>query len=223
MIIRTDHYVGGALLVLDGMLPPASLLHRLRSEHSPIVAADGAALKLREMSILPDIIIGDLDTLAGEAEGFAKEGVSVIQMPDQDTNDLEKGLAWIAGAGSSTATIVGASGGMTDHTLNNFSVLARHARRLRIRLHHGDSVGYLIHDALHVIATPGDRISLIPLPSAIVSTTGLQWSLAGERLAIGEREGASNRAIAESVQITVSEGVILLIHYAAGEIRHSSG
>jgi thiamine pyrophosphokinase len=207
------NYAGGSLLVVDGELPPPALIHELRAAHAPIVAADGAALRLRELSILPDLVIGDLDTIGERAALFEAEGVRVIRLESQETNDLEKALEWIEGEGAESVTIIGAAGGMTDHTLNNFSVLARHARRIRISLRDEASVAYLVHDELTIDARPGDRISLIPLPSAIVTTSGLAWGLHEERLSLGLREGASNHATAENVRIEVSDGLIALWKY----------
>ena len=131
---------GGALLVLDGEVPLADLLEELRETHAPIVAADGAALKLRSSGILPDTIIGDLDTLGGAITGFEREGVNVIRLDSQEENDLEKALLWMIEQDITSVTIVGAGGGMTDHALNNFSVLARYAVKLRITLRDAASI-----------------------------------------------------------------------------------
>ncbi|MEP7218939.1 MAG: thiamine diphosphokinase, partial [Bacteroidota bacterium] len=183
-----------ALLALNGDLPDAPYLQWLAARHSPIVAADGAALGLQSRNILPDVIIGDLDSLGDAADGFAHAGSVVIELESQEENDLEKGLRWLIGGGVRSVTIVGAGGGMIDHTLNNFSVLAKYAREIQIALRDPLWHMHIVSGSIAMATSPGDRISLIPLPSAMVTTSGLAWGLSSERLEIGVREGASNRA-----------------------------
>jgi thiamine pyrophosphokinase len=206
-------YAGGVLLALDGLLPGAAFIQRLRPHHTLLVAADGAALKLRERGILPDVVIGDLDSVGDFREVLIAEGVEVIEEPSQELNDFEKGLRWVIARGELSATVIGIGGGMTDHALNNFSVLARYARSIRLSVRDEESIGYAVHDAIVLNASPGDRLSLIPLPRARLTTTGLVWELDDEVLGFGEREGGSNRAAERIVTVRVTEGVVLVFHY----------
>jgi thiamine pyrophosphokinase len=207
-------YAGGALLAVDGELPPAELILELWHQHTIVVAADGAGSKLFKIALVPHVVIGDLDSVGeGMRARLADEGVEVIHLESQEENDLEKSLLWLIDQGYESVTVIGAGGGMTDHALNNFSVLAKLARRLRISVRDVLSIGYLLPDAIRIEAAPGERISLIPLPSARLTTTGLAWELRSELLAIGVREGASNRAAGEYVEITVEEGLVLVMHY----------
>lgn len=208
-----DAYAGGPLLAANGELPPVSVIERLRREHSPLIAADGAALRLRALGILPDIAIGDLDSIGDERRSLESAGVRVLEMESQEMNDLEKALGWIAGQAMPSATMIGVAGGAADHALNNISVITKFAGRLRLRICDAASTAYLVADSLRLEAEPGDRISLIPLPSAVVRTYGLAWPLHDERLAIGYREGASNRAVQPTIGVRVSQGVLLLFHF----------
>jgi thiamine pyrophosphokinase len=101
-----------------------------------------------------------------------------------------------------------------DHTLNNFSILPKFANTMRLSLRDAASVAYLVPDTITLETSPGDRISLIPLPSAIISTSGLAWPLRNELLAIGIREGISNEATGPKADVRVSEGMVLVFHYA---------
>lgn len=206
-------FQGGALIAAAGTLPEAGLTARLRSEHTLMIAADGAATALAAGGILPDVMIGDLDSGAAEVERLRSAGVEVIEVADQDRNDLEKALALAAARGHTHVTVIGAAGGMTDHTLNNFSVLARFADRLRIRIVEDDSLGFLLRDGIRLDARAGDRISLIPLPDATLTTSGLVWELRAERLMFATREGASNRAAVDTIAVEVHAGTVLVLHY----------
>jgi thiamine pyrophosphokinase len=206
----------GTLLALDGDLPAPEFIASLRDLYTAVVAADGAALALLRMEIHPDVVIGDLDGIGAEREALERAGAIVIEEPDQESGDLEKALRWIIARGENRIDIIGASGGMSDHTLNNFSILARYAPQLTLRILEQECTTWLATGRLELATSAGDRISLIPLPTALLSTTGLQWELRNERLAIGEREGASNRATAGVVTIDVSKGVVAVMEFGRG-------
>lgn len=201
------------LLVLGGSVPSRELLAMLVDLHSPIVAADAGALQLERHMLVPDIIIGDLDSTANNVDRLRDRGVEILALPNQDANDLDKSLAWIAAHGHGGVTAIGAGGGMFDHAINNLSVLARWGQRLAIRIVDDESIAYLIRADLALDVEVGERLSLIPLPSALLTTEGLEWDLHDEELSIGTREGASNRSSSTIVSIRVRTGCVLVFHY----------
>lgn len=206
-------YAGGVLLVLDGDLPSREMIAALHaSSSSLLVAADGAALQLKAFGISPDVIIGDLDVVRSHLNNPFFGQTRVVECPDQEDYDGGKALGWIAEEGYDRVTVLGAGGGMIDHVLNNFSLLARYSDRLLIRVCDGGCVGYFVCSELHLPVHVGDRISLLPMPTARLRTEGLEWNLEGEELAIGKRSGASNRAEAQDVRIAV-EGCVVVFHY----------
>ncbi|HVK38132.1 MAG TPA: thiamine diphosphokinase [Candidatus Kapabacteria bacterium] len=224
-----------ALVALAGTLPDRAVLEDLRREHATLVAADGAAIALDALGMRPDVVIGDLDSIGSLRGALEESGATVVEEASQESNDFEKALVWIAESGLVAATVVGIDGGMIDHTLNNFSVLARHARRLELTIRSADAIGYCIAGRdteddtdttgdrrtghLELDAAEGERVSLIPLPSARVTTRGLAWELTDETLAIGIRDGASNRALGVRVRVEVSEGVLLVVHFPGAMAR----
>lgn len=178
-----------------------------------VVAADGAARRLASAGLRPDAIIGDLDSF-DDRHSAATRGSLLVEELDQNRNDFEKALDWLITQGVDDVTIVGCTGGMPDHALNNFSVLARYAGRLHIRLRERDCVGYCSSRHIRIDAHEGERISLIPLPSSRLVTTGLVWNLHDELLEMGVREGASNRAAHDGqVDVEVRAGVVVVFHY----------
>lgn len=206
-----------ALLIINGELPSTPLIARLAGEAEIVVATDGAGLRLIERGIVPDVVIGDLDSL-GARRAMLPASVSVLERPSQEENDFEKGLRWLMERGSREVTVIGHAGGMIDHTLNNFSIVARYASKVILRLVDDSSIGYVVERKLALDTLPGQRISLIPLPSARLTTAGLRWELREEMLALGAREGASNAATGTSVLVTIAEGRVILFHYHSGAL-----
>lgn len=206
------------LLVLGGEPPTHELIAYLHAHRSPIVAADAGALTLGRMGFLPDIVIGDFDSAIDAVTGLRHLHVRVVIEPQQETTDFEKGLAWIHGQGHSRVTLVGVGGRMFDHALNNISIVARWSALLRIMIIERESMTQVLSGKSAVISEPGERISLIPAPRAVVTTRGLQWELRRTELATGIREGASNRARTTRIEVDVEEGILLLFRYPRGGV-----
>src|SRR3972149_4013619 len=82
-----------AILCLDAVLPGIKVFSLFKG--IPIIAADGASFKLYEKSIIPNYIIGDLDTFsANPLSEILKTKAEVIHLPEQETNDFEKSLTF---------------------------------------------------------------------------------------------------------------------------------
>ena len=108
-----------------------------------VVCCDGAAdAYRRRFGKWPTVIIGDFDSIAGGSRRsgtdrrpfaggavrpgpHASQSPAYVHIPDQDTNDLEKAMAYCARQGWCDPVIVGATGKREDHTIGNvFRALA---------------------------------------------------------------------------------------------------
>ena len=76
------------VILIGGADVDMSLLNRF--SHLPIVAADGGANHLRNTNRLPEMIIGDVDSLQDYEHWQSVTHVKKIA--EQDTTDLEKCL-----------------------------------------------------------------------------------------------------------------------------------
>ena len=104
------------VIVANGEFPKkGGAAWRLVAAAKRIVCCDGAAdTYRRRFHRWPDVVIGDLDSLA-----TASCCCTLVVSPDQDTNDLEKAMAYCAKQGWRTPVIVGATGKREDHTIGN--------------------------------------------------------------------------------------------------------
>lgn len=197
-----------ALLCLDGTLPDSDFFKKLPG--MPVIAADGAALRLFKKDVFSDYIVGDLDSFKKGAKpgDFLKS--EIIHLPDQETNDFEKALVFAQRKGFKTILICGFHGGDLEHTLNNWSVLKKCSTALQLCIYERGRYAIPVFKSVEFRAFKSEVISLIPQPDAGLTTAGLEWPLSQESLTLGVREGARNRAIAENVSIEVHSGEILL-------------
>jgi len=83
-----------------------------------VVACDGAALTYyRRMKRRVDYVVGDLDSLPMTRVALSKH--APIRVAEQETNDLEKAIAFCRAQGWKRLILVGASGKREDHLLGN--------------------------------------------------------------------------------------------------------
>ncbi|MCG2588405.1 thiamine diphosphokinase [Rhodohalobacter sulfatireducens] len=199
-----------AVIICDGDIPEKAKIERALSDADIFIAADGGVLRARELGFQPDIIIGDLDSYSITGQ----EKADVIKDEDQETNDLEKALSFALKKSANSAIVFGATGKRLDHTLKNLSVLLQFDSRF-------DSITFLDDYAeLSVIHSPfkesfeiGTIISLFPLSGKVegISTDGLKYPLNNEALENGVRDGSSNEAVEETVEIKFKKGDLLLL------------
>lgn len=205
-----DGMSGKALVIANGEVPSDAVLRPLLREARTIVCADGGANAARDRGIVPDVIVGDLDSvLPATLAHFAP--VRVIEDRDENSTDLEKAVHWAIEAGHDDLTVVGALGRRLDHTAGNLGVLAKVHSQARIRFvdEHGELV--YVDRLIEFAAHPGDIVSLVPIVRCEgVTTEGLRYALRGEVLELGTREGTSNVVVASPVRVQVATGRLLL-------------
>ena len=175
------------------------------SRNKLVVAADGGADRLLEYEILPDKVIGDLDSISDKTATKLEDWL--ILNKDIQKTDLEKAVEYAIERGSKKIQIVGWSGGRIDHTIAALGL----AFDSRIELIDDNFTVKCISDLEIIEDEKGTLFSLIAVPEARVSIAGARWELDHEKLKMGGR-GIHNE-IGESgkVEIQRHSGNILLI------------
>ena len=109
------------VIFANGELPDLESARALLKADDYLIAADGGANHLLKMGILPEVVIGDLDSV-GEDTLFELTSAEVeIQQysEDKDETDIELALGYAVELRPSSILIVGALGGRLDQTLAN--------------------------------------------------------------------------------------------------------
>ena len=178
-----------------------------------IIACDGASDFLKTCSVIPDVIIGDLDSVKPESlKYFSKKKVIVKKVFDQNKNDLEKAILYALSKKFKVINIIGFGGKRLDHTLNNLSILKKFCRKAKIKIYENGFAGEIIGKSAEFECKPGDVVSLIPLPKAVgVTTSGLKYPLKNGTLEFGIREGALNEAVESKICISLTNGHLLVL------------
>lgn len=181
------------------------------------IAADGGAANARRLGLQPSIVIGDMDSIdATDREELEAAGLEFITHPaEKDATDLELATRYAVEEGAQTITIVGALGGRPDQTLANVLLLARpFLDDIEVHVLGAGWEGFYVRGAVTFRGRAGDVVSLLPLTPEVagVTTTGLYWALNDDSLLFGSTLGVSNEMLGEQAQVSIREGVLLVIH-----------
>ena len=207
-----------ALLVCASPSPDAAeLVARLATSHDLIIAVDGGGSVCTEAGVLPDLLVGDFDSLPSEeVDCFVARGVRTLAYPaDKDQTDLALALTEARRQAVDTVTVTAASSGRLDHTLAVLGALAAFCD-LRPRLREPDLSAWVLTPAWRPsirLRGAGATVSVFALSTgATVSATGFRWPLTGVTLLPLSSLGVSN-VITDShgAMVLVDEGVALVL------------
>ena len=172
----------------------------------PIIAADGGVNFLTEKNISPELVIGDLDSVAKQKiQNIEPE--KIIRISEQDSTDLEKVLFNT----QSPLTIgIGFLGSQIDHELAALSALVKFSHKKIIFIGEHDIV-FLVPPSFSLRSFNGMRVSLYPLDEVKVHSDGLKWATDGLTMKPTGQLGTSNKAIGKSIHLAPDKPNLLLI------------
>jgi thiamine pyrophosphokinase len=175
-----------------------------------ILCADGGADRALSLGVEPDFVIGDLDSLSGQARQRLQPE-QLIRRPDQNSSDLEKALEFALDRKITEVTVIGVGGGRLDHQLFNLHVLERYSQVMDIRCMDSGGSGFFLRGSVQLICQPGETITLMAFRRASgITTSGLRWNVHNATFEWGVRNGLSNEAADRSVTISVKEGSLFV-------------
>ena len=173
------------------------------------IAADGGLQHLEALKHIPDVILGDFDSL-----GYVPQSATVFPVEKDDTDAMlavRHGLA----LGCTRFVLYGAlEGPRLDHTVANFQTLQFLADR--------GARGYLVGKDTVVTVVKNGSLTLPAMPAGIVSVfcmgkdaqgvtlRGLQYELENGTLTAGFPLGVSNHFVGKEAEISVEDGSLLI-------------
>lgn len=175
-----------------------------------VIAADGGLRHTQTLGIVPNVILGDFDSL-----GYVPQGAAVFPVEKDDTDamlairyGLERGYRRFVIYG-------GMDGNRLDHTLANYQALQFLADR--------GAEGYLAGERYLATVARNGRLAFPEQAEGILSVfclgadaegvtlEGLKYPLAGGRLTSGFPLGVSNHFTGEKAIVSVKKGSLLIL------------
>lgn len=198
------------LLICNGSSVSKELLEQLSKQADVTVAADGGAAKAVRAGIVPDWVIGDLDSISKRMA--CRLGKRIVKVSSQENTDLEKSLSFILRSFPVTRlTVVGLVGGRWDFSLGNVLHLIAYATKMDITLAGDGWRMHVLAKEARFDTLSGKRVSLVPLaPCSGVTLSGLKYPLQNASLPVGTTRSLSNQTVARQFRVTLKRGVLLV-------------
>jgi len=180
-----------------------------------IICADGGTRHAYEMGIVPDVIIGDLDSSKGEYIDYYKsKGVPITEYSsDKDKTDTHICLEY-ALERYEEIIILGGTGKRLDHTLGNISILRMAADSgKKVCILDENNEIYVIKDGIRLQGKKDDILSLLPLSGMVegIDLKGVYYPLQNAVMEIGNPYGVSNRFEESEIELTIKSGYLIVI------------
>jgi len=165
------------------------------------------------MDIIPDYIIGDLDSVSKSTISYFKKlgKTKIIENKDQDKTDLELAILLAETLDPNEIIILGAIGNRIDHTLANIFCLNKIRSDIKTKIIDDKNIIELIEKPIDLVGDKDDIVSIIPLTDVSgLSYNGMKWLVSDKDTEFGWF-GVSNRLTDNKSNISFSKGKILVI------------
>ena len=165
-----------AVVLANGDYPFADVPFQLLKRARYVVCCDGGANEYIERGCLPDIIIGDGDSLS--ETNRLKYADLIFHNPDQETNDQTKAVQYLLSKGKRKIAIVGATGKREDHTIGNVSLLMEYMRMgAEVRSYTDYGVFVPCKDTCVFECRPGQQVSIFNFTAKGLKSKGLAYPI----------------------------------------------
>ena len=165
-----------AVILANGDYPSASMPLQVLAEAPYVVCCDGGANEYLAKGHLPDVIVGDGDSLS--TENRMKYASLIFHNPDQETNDQTKAVQFLLSQGKLRIAIVGATGKREDHTIGNVSLLMEYMRMgAEVRSYTDYGVFIPCKDTCSFDCSPGQQVSIFNFTAKGLKSKGLAYPI----------------------------------------------
>ena len=204
-----------AAIISNGSITETEMLKESLDGYEMTVCADGAANRLRSAGIMPDYVLGDLDSIDAQTKQYLEsEGVEFIKFsPEKDFSDTHLCMEFLIKKGFDEIDIYGALGGRWDHSLANFGLMYHaHEKGVNLRLIDSNDKAFICSKGKYVSEKREDQCFSIfaVFEDATVSLSGVKYPLNEYNLRRGESIGLSNEYISDC-HVEIKKGSAIVI------------
>jgi thiamine pyrophosphokinase len=180
-----------------------------------IICADGGLEKAENLELIPDIIIGDLDSVSEVVlKKYLDMDIALIKYPaEKDFTDMELAIEHAIEKGFSDIILIGATGSRLDHTTANIMLMEKYyIKGIHIKIIDNNNYIQIITGNMEIINKKNYFVSIIPVTDLIKveSLQGFKYSLKNVEVKRGSTLCVSNQIITEKGSITLCKGIALV-------------
>lgn len=201
------------IVLANGDKPKKSVVAFLKKKgYTTLICADGGANSAKKLNLIPDYIIGDLDSIEVSTKEFYSNKCSIIEIKRQNDTDVEKCLKFAVKQGFDEAILLGATGSRLDHSFCNLGIVLKFFKQIKIKILHENSLLEAVEGNISFTTSLNEVISLYGFDrKTTILSKGLKYKLDNIALPFGETDGTSNVALGNRVTLKIKRGRIFLI------------
>ena len=212
-----------AAIFLNGAPDPPGLLRCIAGRADLVVAADGGARYALDAGVIPDLLIGDMDSL-GDAREIEERGALLERHPARkDKMDGHLAVLAVRDRGATAVDLLCAAGGRFSALFAVPHILLASERMgLRATMVASWGQAFVIETGSRTVAgNPQDSVSVFPFtgPATGVTLEGFGYPLENARLEAGDTLGFHNELAGGAGRVSVGGGALLVIHESKEILR----
>ena len=201
-------------LILANGKPPAKSIYNylVKAGYNYLICADGGANSAFKLKILPNAIIGDLDSIRPEVLRYFTGKCLVKKISRQNDTDVEKCLKFAVSNRFEEAVLLGGTGDRLDHSFCNLGIVLKFFNKIKLGIYHEKTFLFAAAGKLEMKTQTGELISIYGINRLTkITSSGLKYPLKNVSLPFGERESTSNTAVGKKVILSIRNGKIFII------------
>jgi len=182
-------------------------------EYNFVVGVDSGTDYLYKLFLIPNLIIGDLDSINPKTLDRAKkDNTEILDFEvDKDKTDFELTLEYLKNNDYKNITIIGGESGDLDHLFGNLLSIAAFHNKENIEWKQSNQ-NIIFPDSELINTESGKFFSLVPLSNLVgVSIDGARWNIKNENIQYGSTKTLRNITSGDILKIRVDSGVYCLI------------
>jgi thiamine pyrophosphokinase len=201
------------IILANGKPPQKSVINYLkRKNFNTLICADGGSNSAKQLNLIPDFIIGDLDSSKKSTLNYYREKSRIIKIKRQNDTDVEKCLKFAIKNKAEEVILLGVTGDRLDHTFCNLGIVLKFFNKIKLNIIAENSFLTAYKNKVILKTVPGEIISIYGFNSKTkIFSKGLKFPLKNIALPFGERESTSNVAISGKVLLKITGGIIFVI------------
>lgn len=204
------------VIFVNGEFHEPQLVKKLLRSEDYIIAVNGGTRHALSIGVVPQAIIGDLDSFTPKEQAHIHpDKTRILRFPARkDETDLELALRHALEQNATTILLVAALGGRLDQSLGNVFLLALpDLHGIDVKILDGRQQAFLVRDHAQITGQPGDIVSILPVggDAGGVTNSGLEWPLHNATLPLGSTRGISNVMTRTQASISVRKGMLLCV------------
>lgn len=210
-----------AAVFLNGSPDPPGLLRGVAGRADLVLAADGGALHALAAGVVPDLVVGDMDSLGDAGMRQVEERGVLLERYPSRKDKMDGHLAVLASRerGAKELDLLCATGGRPDAVFAlPHLLLAAERAGIRATAVAGWGEMFVVENSSRAVGgRPGESLSVFPVSGVAegVDLEGFEYPLEGARIEAGDTVGFHNELLGERSRVAVKRGALFVIHESA--------